>query len=62
LKGVEVSAYASPDGAYTLNSSLPQGLGTGQLYHNNIPSPLEIRDAQLFYQAENNWDLSAILK
>lgn len=47
---------------YKLNSELPQGLGTGQLYHNNIPSPLEIRDAQLFYQAENNWDLSAILK
>ena len=47
---------------YTLNSELPQGLGTGQLYHNNIPSPLEIRDAKLFYQAENNWDLSAILK
>ena len=47
---------------FTLNSELPQGLGTGQLYHNNIPSPLEIRDAQLFYQAENNWDLSAIFK
>jgi len=47
---------------YTLNSELPQGLGTGQLYHNNIPSPLEILDAKLFYQAENDWDLSAILK
>lgn len=47
---------------YTLNSELPQGLGTGQLYHNNIPSPLEIRDAKLFYQTKNDWDLSAILK
>ncbi len=47
---------------YTLNSALPQGLGTGQLYHNNIPSPLEIRDAKLFYQTKNDWDLSAILK
>ena len=47
---------------YTLNSALPQGLGTGQLYQNNIPSPLEIRDAKLIYQTKNDWDLSAILK
>jgi len=47
---------------FTLNSELPQGLGTGQLYYNNIPSPLEIRDAKLFYQTKNDWDLSAILK
>lgn len=47
---------------YTLNSELPQGLGTGQLYHNNIPSPLEIRDAKLFYESKNAWNLSAILK
>ena len=33
----------------SLNSTMPQGLGTGQLYHNNIPSPLEIRDAKLWY-------------
>ena len=46
---------------FTLNSSLPQGLGTGQLYHNNIPSPLEIEKAKLFYKPENVWDLSSIL-
>lgn len=46
---------------FTLNSSLPQGLGTGQLYQNNIPSPLEIRDAKLFYNPQINWDLSSIL-
>ncbi len=45
---------------YSLHSSLPQGLGTGQLYHNNIPSPLEIRDAKLFYQPSNHWDLSLL--
>ncbi len=27
---------------------LPQGLGTGQLYTNNIQSPLEIKNAALF--------------
>jgi o-succinylbenzoate synthase len=46
---------------FTLNSSLPQGLGTGQLYHNNISSPLEIEKARLFYKPENVWDLSSIL-
>lgn len=46
---------------YTLNSLLPQGLGTGQLYHNNIPSPLVIEDAKLFYKPENKWDLNSIL-
>ena len=45
----------------TLGSKLPQGLGTGQLYHNNIPSPLEIRDAKLFYNSDDNWNLSSIL-
>ena len=47
---------------FTLNSKLPQGLGTGQLYHNNIPSPLEIREAKLFYNLHNNWNLSSISK
>jgi len=47
---------------FTLNSELPQGLGTGQLYRNNFPSPLEIKDAKLFYLAESIWDLSTILK
>ena len=42
---------------YTLGSALPQGLGTGQLYHNNIPSPLEIENAKLYYRNENMWDL-----
>ncbi len=35
---------------YTLNSLMPQGLGTGSLFTNNIPSPLVIRGEKLFYQ------------
>lgn len=31
---------------------LPQGLGTGQLYHNNIESPLELRGDKLFYNPD----------
>jgi len=45
---------------YTLHSALPQGLGTGQLYHNNIPSPLEIREAKLFYNTEKKWEMNDI--
>jgi o-succinylbenzoate synthase len=47
---------------YTLNSQLPQGLGTGQLYHNNIPSPLVIENAKLFYKQDVDWDLNSCLK
>lgn len=42
-------------------TTLPQGLGTGQLYTNNIPSPLEIRDAQLFYNPTKKWTLNPFL-
>lgn len=42
---------------FTLNNMMPQGLGTGQLYLNNIPSPLEIKTAHLFYQPKQEWNL-----
>lgn len=34
---------------------LPQGLGTGQLYHNNIRSPLHIRNGCLYYDQNRGW-------
>ena len=37
---------------------LPQGLGTGQLFSNNIPSPLEIKGENIFYNENKTWDLS----
>lgn len=37
---------------------LHQGLGTGKLYDDNIPSPLETVNGQLFYNAKKGWDLS----
>lgn len=40
----------------------PQGLGTGQLYHNNIPSPLTIREGSLLYEKEQDWDLNFFTK
>lgn len=35
--------------------SLPQGLGTGQLYRNNIDSPLVIRKGELLYDKPKAW-------
>jgi hypothetical protein len=40
--------------------TLPQGLGTGQLYHNNIPSPLFVSHGFLHYQPARPWDLSLL--
>ena len=34
---------------------LPQGLGTGQLYENNIDSPLEIKDGKIWYNSALSW-------
>lgn len=44
----------------TLGSEMVQGLGTGTLYENNFPSPLQIRNTRLSYSPGMNWDLSRI--
>ena len=41
---------------YTLKSTLPQGLGTGSLFTNNIESPLEVNNGALHYNNLVNWD------
>lgn len=35
----------------------PQGLGTGQLYHNNITSPLKVQNGALAYDQNLMWEL-----
>ena len=35
---------------------MEQGLGTGQLYSNNIPSPLTIRAGVLYYDPTLAWE------
>jgi len=42
---------------YSLNPTLPQGLGTGQLFTNNIPSPLQINNGHLTYNPSEKWML-----
>jgi len=41
---------------YTLNSRMPQGLGTGSLFSNNIESPLEVVGENLSYNIGKNWN------
>lgn len=42
---------------YLLQNPMPQGLGTGALYTNNIVSPLEVDQAQLWYRIDKDWDI-----
>jgi o-succinylbenzoate synthase len=44
---------------FTLDNKMPQGLGTGQLYTNNIPSPLIVENAKLWYK-QGSWDINMI--
>lgn len=39
----------------TLGSGCYQGLGTGLLYRDNLPSPLHIQNGRLFYEPEFDW-------
>jgi len=40
---------------FTKEVSLPQGLGTGSLYSNNIESPLTLSGEKLFYDVKKSW-------
>ncbi|UYW01621.1 o-succinylbenzoate synthase [Flavobacterium agricola] len=40
---------------YQLHNAMPQGLGTGALYTNNIDSPLEVINGKLWYNTNKNW-------
>ena len=44
----------------TLDTELPQGLGTGSLYENNIPSPLAVIEDRIHYLPGETWDLSGL--
>jgi o-succinylbenzoate synthase len=38
------------------DSSIPQGLGTGKLYHNNLQSPLEVHSGFIHFNSEMGWE------
>jgi o-succinylbenzoate synthase len=43
---------------YSLGVEIPQGLGTGGLFTNNMESPLEIVQGKLHYSTNKNWKLT----
>ena len=43
--------------AFTKNTTMHQGLGTGQLFTNNIESPLEIRGEKLWFNAAKSFEM-----
>ena len=45
---------------YTLNNPMPQGLGTGKVFSNNIPSPLAIEKGNLKYFVNQDWNLNLL--
>lgn len=46
---------------HKLNNPLPQGLGTGSLYINNISSPLQVAQGKLWHQPSQEWEVSDLL-
>lgn len=42
------------------NSNMYQGLGTGELFTNNFPSPLQVENGALKYNSSKNWDLKLL--
>jgi len=42
--------------ASSLNVNIPQGLGTGGLYQNNIESPLEVIKDEIVYNRNKKWE------
>ncbi len=41
---------------YRLNNPLPQGLGTGQLYLNNVSPEPDLRADKFFFRGEESWE------
>ena len=45
---------------YTLQNSLPQGLGTGGLYTNNFECPLTIEKGHIWYNLNEHWNIKLL--
>lgn len=52
---IGLNAIAQFTAEYT--PKIPQGLGTGQLYHNNIPSPLRVEAGTIRYDTNSEWEV-----
>jgi len=55
---VGLNAICQYTASHTIN--LPQGLGTGAIYQNNIHSPLTVSDGHIFLDNSKSWDLDTL--
>jgi L-alanine-DL-glutamate epimerase-like enolase superfamily enzyme len=46
--------------AFNQQVTMPQGLGTGKVFTNNIPSPLTVIDGKLWYLQQQGWDFTVL--
>lgn len=53
----DIGLFAIAEYAASRGVKIPQGLGTGQLYNNNVHSPLELRGERLWYNPDADWQL-----
>ncbi|MDE6301598.1 MAG: o-succinylbenzoate synthase [Muribaculaceae bacterium] len=53
----DVGLFAIAEYAASRGVTVPQGLGTGQLYYNNVESPLTLRGDHLWYSPEGVWKM-----
>ncbi|GAB2450995.1 o-succinylbenzoate synthase [Hymenobacter qilianensis] len=53
---VGLNAVSQLAGEY-VRPDFPQGLGTGQLYHNNVAAPLRIASGHLHYDPAGEWEI-----
>lgn len=56
---IALNAISQLAGEYAL-PNFSQGLGTGQLYHNNLAAPLRIEAGQLHYDPRGPWELPVL--
>ena len=54
----DIGLNAIAQWTYTLNSKMPQGLGTGTLFTNNFDSPLQVKNGTLCYNNKLNWNVN----
>ncbi len=45
---------------YTLKAHMPQGLGTGSLFTNNVEGPLTVKNGYLYTDKNKSWDTGTI--
>jgi len=54
--GLNAIAQWTANGIQSHAPLLPQGLGTGGLFTNNIPAPLEVSEGYLSTRGVQNWE------